>query len=140
VTTLPASPFPDPVDGAALAGVAGPAFPFAVDPATGRIAMTAGAAKVRENVRVVLGTRVGERPMLRTFGTRLAGLVQEPNDDLVVEIAAKQTVDALLQWEPRILVADSAVERDPDAGEVHLRITYLHTNERIVGTAIVPIG
>ena len=131
--------FADPVEGIAFDGLAGPSFPFGIDPHTGRVNITTGAAKIRENVRVILGTRVGERPMLREFGTRLQSLVHDPNDDILLEIAGKQSVDALLQWEPRILVADTTVERDIDAGLVQLRLTYMHTNERVVGTAIVPI-
>ena len=47
----------------------GPAVPFRIG-ADGRVAMTEGTDKVRQNLRVVLATRLGERPMLRDFGTR----------------------------------------------------------------------
>ena len=77
--------------------------------------------------------------MLRDFGTRLHSLVNDPNDDVLVDIASKQIIEALLRWEPRILVADTSVERDADAGVVQLHLTYMHTNERVVGTAIVPL-
>ena len=87
--------------------VRGLAFPFRIDPETGRIAMSGGDDKIRENVRLILGTRLGERPMLRNFGTRIRSLVHDPNDDVLADIAEKQAREALLRWEPRIVVTDS---------------------------------
>ncbi|MGH9277031.1 MAG: GPW/gp25 family protein [Acidimicrobiales bacterium] len=125
---------------AAFAGVRGTGFPFRIDPATGGVVMSEGEAKIRENVRIIIGTRIGERPMLRDFGTRIPGLVQDPNDDVLVDIAGRQTVEALLRWESRIVVNATTVERDPDSGVFQLRLSYLHTNEQVTGTAIVPIA
>jgi phage baseplate assembly protein W len=120
--------------------VLGMAFPFRIDPRTGGVAVASGEAKIRQNVRLILGTRLGERPMLRDFGTRLAGLVHDPNDDVTSEIAEKQARESLIKWEPRILVTESAVERDTDGGTLQLRLNYVHTNERVAGQAVVPLG
>ncbi len=120
--------------------VRGAAFPFGVDPLTGRIAMSAGAAKIRENVRVIIGTRLGERPLQRDFGTRIPGLVHDPNDDVLADIAAKQAVEALHQWEPRVLVSGTVIEASPDLGQFQLRITYVHVNEQVAATAVLPLG
>ena len=72
-----------------LDGVRGTAFPFRIDPGTGRVAMTDGEAKIGDNIRLVIGTRLGERPMLR---------------------------------------------------EVRLRLDYVHANEQVAGSAILPLG
>ena len=45
--------------------------------------MAEGEDKIRQNVRLILGTRLGERPMLRDFGTRMPGLVHDPNDEVL---------------------------------------------------------
>jgi Bacteriophage baseplate protein W len=119
--------------------VRGVGFPFRVDPATGRIEMAAGDAKVRQNIRLILGTRLGERPMQRDFGTRLPGLVHDPNDEVLADIAQKHAREVLLRWEPRILVTDSEVEREPDEGLLQLRLRYVHTNEQVAGQAVVPL-
>ena len=123
----------------ALGEVRGVAFPFRVDAATGRIELAEGDAKIRQNVRVILGTRLDERPMLRQFGTRLPGLVHDPNDDVLADIAQNQSREALLRWEPRIVVTDSQVERDPDEGLLQIRLSYVHMNEQVAGQAIVPL-
>ena len=123
-----------------LDDVRGAAFPFRVDPVTGGIAMSAGEVKIRDNVRIVIGTRIGERPMLRAFGTRIPALAHDPNDEVLADIAGKQAIESLHQWEPRILVSGSAIERNPDLGEFQLRIAYVHANEQVAATAVLPLG
>jgi phage baseplate assembly protein W len=120
--------------------VRGLAFPFGIDPETGRVATAAGDEKIRQNVRLILGTRLDERPLLRNFGTRIPSLVHDPNDDVLVDIAEKQAREALLRWEPRIVLTDSQIERDPDDGLLQLRITYVHMNEQVAGQAVVPLS
>ncbi len=128
------------IDGAGgVDDVRGAAFPFRIDPDTGGVAVSAGQAKIRENVRLVIGTRLGERPMLRDFGTRIPGLVHDPDDEVLVELAAKQAAEALLRWEPRILVTSSVVEPAQDTGEVRLRLDYVQTNAQVAGNVVLPI-
>jgi Bacteriophage baseplate protein W len=119
--------------------VRGIAFPFRVDPATGGIAFAEGDDKIRQNIRLILGTRLDERPMLRNFGTRLAGLVHDPNDEVLADIARNHAREALLRWEPRIMVTEAAVERDADEGLLRLRLDYVHLNEQVAGQAVVPL-
>jgi phage baseplate assembly protein W len=91
-------------------------------------------------VRLILGTRLDERPMLRQFGTRIRSLVHDPNDDVLADIAEKQAREALLRWEPRIVVTDSQIERDPDDGLLQIRLRYVHMNEQVAGQAVVPLS
>jgi phage baseplate assembly protein W len=117
--------------------VKGIAFPFRIDPATGGVAWAHGVDKIKQNVRLILGTRLGERPMLRDFGSRLHALVHEPNDAAIADILRNQAQQALLQWEPRILAIQVQVEQAE--GEVRMRIMYTHTTAPIGGELIIPI-
>lgn len=117
--------------------VAGMAFPFRIDPATGGVTWATGVDKIRQNVRLVLGTRMGERPMLRQFGSRLHQLVHEPNDAAMGDILQHQAQQALLQWEPRIVALQARI--DQSGAELTLRITYTHTSEPEGGELIVPL-
>ncbi len=116
---------------------AGPTFPFRIDPATGGVAWASGADKIRQDVRLVLGTQVGERPMLRDFGSKLHALVHEPNDDALSTLLSHHAQEVLLQWEPRILALQAQVEQLE--GEVHLRLTYTNSDQAVSGELIVPI-
>ena len=66
--------------------------------------------------------------------------MHDPNDDVLADIAEKQAREALLRWEPRIVVTDSRIERDPDDGLLQIRLSYVHTNEQVAGQAVVPLS
>jgi phage baseplate assembly protein W len=117
--------------------IRGVAFPFRIDPTTGGVAMAKGGEKIRQNVRLILGVRLGERPMLRDFGTRLSSLVHEPNDDVMADLIQNQTHQALLQWEPRILITGMQVEQQD--GEAVLRLNYMHTDEPVSNQTLLPL-
>jgi phage baseplate assembly protein W len=117
--------------------VRGFAFPFRIDPNTGGVAVASGSEKIRQNVRIILATRIGERPMLRDFGSRLPSLVHDPNDDVLADIAQNHSRQALLQWEPRIVVTGAQVEQNE--GELRLRLTYIHTTEPLADQMLLPL-
>lgn len=113
------------------------AFPFRIDPSTGGVAGARGGEKLRQNVRLILGTRIGERPMLRDFGTQLPSLVHDPNDSALADLALGQAREALLRWEPRILVTDSNVEQLE--GELRLRLSYVQMSEPAASEMVLPL-
>lgn len=117
--------------------IRGFAFPFRIDAVTGGVAMLSGRDKIKQNVRVVLSTRRGERPMLRQYGTQIPSLVHDPNDEVLADLVQTQARECLLQWEPRVLVMGSRVEQFE--GELRLRLSYIHTNEPSQEDMIVPI-
>jgi phage baseplate assembly protein W len=117
--------------------VKGTAFPFRIDAESGGVAWTSGRDKLRQNVAVILGTRQGERPMLRDFGTRLQALVHEPADETLSELLKDQAQKALLQWEPRVLVTAAKVVQSE--GEVKMQVSYSHLTEPIADELIVPL-
>jgi phage baseplate assembly protein W len=116
----------------------GIAFPFRIDPETGGVAWASGMEKIRQDVRILLGTRHGERPMLRDFGTRIHSLVHEPNDEVLSDLLRKQAHEALAQWERRIIVTRAAIARS--GGELRLIINYLHTDAPISAEMSIPLG
>jgi phage baseplate assembly protein W len=118
--------------------VHGAGFPFRID--GGRIATAGGAEKVVQNVKVLVSTRIGERPLRRDYGTRLPGLVHDPNDEVLVDIAVDQAREAILRWEPRVVPADIAVHRRPEDGSVDLRLALAATDEQRGGYLSVPLA
>lgn len=121
-----------------MADPRGPAFPFRIDPQTGGVAWSGGTEKVREDLRVLLGTRLGERPMLREFGTRIHTLVHEPADDVTADLLRKQAHEAVLRWERRVIVTRAELART-DA-ELRLVLTYVHSDRPGSGDMIVPLA
>lgn len=117
--------------------IRGVAFPFRIDPETGGVAWASGREKVRQNVRLVLGTRMGERPMLRDYGTRLPSLVQDPNDEVLADLAQTQAREALLRWEPRILVISTRFEQQE--GELRIWLTYVQVDDPVADQMALPL-
>lgn len=116
----------------------GPAYPFHIDPATGSVAWSEGTDKIAENVRVVLLTRRGERPMNRDFGTPIHQLVHEPNDGGLARLIAKEARETLLQFEPRIVITDTAFRHE--GGELTLEIRYVHSDRPLADVMVIPMG
>jgi phage baseplate assembly protein W len=117
--------------------IAGPAFPFRIDPTTGGVAWAFGSDKLRQNIRLILGTRYGERPMLRDYGTRIHSLVHDSNDAVMAELLKTQAQQALLQFEPRVLVTQTQVVQSE--GEVRMLLNYTHTTEPVADQLILPL-
>jgi uncharacterized protein len=89
-------------------------FPMQID-RRGRLSMSQGPTKIEEAIRLVLGTRVGERVMRSQFGSQVPAMVFEPATAATAARLADAIRSALAQWEPRIDVLEVLVEPDPDA-------------------------
>lgn len=117
--------------------ISGLKFPFRFA-ADGGLSLSAGAEKLRQNVMLILGTRHGERAMLRDFGTKIASLVHDPNDDVLGDLIRNQARDALLNWEPRVLVTDSEIRHRE--GELTLTLTYVVVTESRAERMVIPLA
>lgn len=118
--------------------VCGFAFPFAIDAATGGFARASGHEKIRQNIRALLGTRFGERVMLREYGTRIHSLVHDPNDEALATLIRRQLQESLLAWEPRVLVTGVNFERND--GELNVRLDYTTTDTPSTDSLLVPLA
>jgi uncharacterized protein len=116
----------------------GMAIPFRIGPGGG-VEWAHGAEKVRQNVRVILSVRLGERPLQREFGTRIPALAHEPNDDVLVSLIEAQAREALLRWEPRLVITRAVTERGDAGGDadVTVRLEYVHLDQQATGEVVV---
>ena len=74
-------------------------FPLSVD-GHGSIRMSSHEMSVKESVRLILGTPVGERMMAPDFGCKIHDLVFHPNDPNTAAMAALYVKTSLRKWEP----------------------------------------
>jgi phage baseplate assembly protein W len=118
--------------------IAGVAFPFAIDPSTGGVVWASGGEKLRQNVRLILGVNYGDRPMLRQYGSRIQSLVHDPNDQVLAELLKTQAQQAVMQFEPRIIVTQTNVTQSE--GEVSMTLNYSYTAEPVADQLIVPLA
>jgi uncharacterized protein len=107
----------------------GIAFPPRVGP-DGRVVWSEGEVNVREAIRIVLKTEMGERINLPEFGGGLGAFLFEPNNVTTRHQIAERIRNALRHWEPRVAV--SSVEVAPDAGDPQAAVATIEY--RLVAT------
>lgn len=114
------------------------AFPFRIDPRSGGVAVTVGPPKLKENLKHLLLTRIGERLMVREYGGGVTQLLHENINDGLIAVARHQIARAIVRFEPRILPQEIAVI--PRNGELFLRVTYIQAEMQGLQTATIPVG
>jgi len=87
------------------------AYPFRVDPASGRIATAADETDIQQSIRIILGTSKGERVMRPAFGCGVYDLVHGAIDMATMVQIKRDVADSLRLYEARIDVL--AVKVDP---------------------------
>ncbi len=118
--------------------ISGPSFPFSISSDRGGVSWTSGPQKLADNLRLILGTRIGERPMARRFGSPLHDLAHEPNDGALARLIARYTRETLAQLEPRLIITDLQVEQQEGTMVIHL--TYATADRPQPQTLLLPLG
>lgn len=103
----------------------GLAFPVKPEPATGRLRQQTEEDDIREAVRIILGTRKGERVMRPEFGCGIHEFVFGTMDYDTLRQMESAVQEALVLWEPRIEQIQVRAEAGPDRdGQVLINIFY----------------
>lgn len=89
----------------------------------------------------ILLTPLGSRIYLPTFGSLLAELVFEPNDDQLMALGRRYVIDAIVQWEPRVRILSAEVGRDPyNESSLTVRMSYEIIREKLVENRTLVFG
>ncbi len=94
------------------------------------VQMVSGEADIQQSLAILFATSPGERVMHPNFGCRLKHLVFQPMDIALIEQIKKMIEDAILFFEPRIVLESIEVTpQDYEQGMVKIYLSY-----RIRGT------
>jgi uncharacterized protein len=100
-------------------------FPLEIDPQTDALVSTSGEEKIRDSVRTILGTALGERVMRPDFGSDLHSQVFASINAATLGALASGVRRALIAWEPRIKVQDVQVSAvQAQEGIVSILVDY----------------
>ena len=123
----------------------GLSFPFRFSWDTGGAEMSAVTTRehqhIRESIRQILGTKLGERFMRPDFGSKLYTLVFEQNAEVLKGLLRYHTVDALRKWEKRIEVLEVTFDDSnfqKDRNTIGIRIRYRLIAAQVEGNMVVP--
>lgn len=113
-------------------------FPVRVNP-SGNLSWSVGEQSVQEAIWIILGTALGERQMLPTFGCGIHDLVFAPNNPTTQTNVTQLVKQALSQGEPRIDVLDVNVSAAPDeANMLLIRVDYRIRSNNAMNNMVYP--
>jgi phage baseplate assembly protein W len=113
-------------------------FPVRVNPA-GNLSWSVGEQSVQEAIWIILGTALGERQMLPSFGCGIHDLVFAPNNATTQANVSHLVKQALSQGEPRIDVLDVDVSAAPDeANMLLIRVDYRIRSNNAMNNMVYP--
>lgn len=90
----------------------------------GIMAQKTGVNQIKADLLQLLLTNPGERVMIPTYGTPLRKLLFEPNDSFLINKAKQVISDAILKWEPRVIIENIEVTNQTPRSALNKRDTY----------------
>ena len=115
------------------------AFPVRIDPQTGSMAMAAYEADVKQSIRILIGTKRGERVRRADFGCGVHDLVFDVIDTALLTRVEVEVSETLLRYEARIEVI--SVRADPihaADGTLLVEIEYRVRRTNQTGNMVFP--
>lgn len=103
---------------------AGWSFPFGIDQ-SGNIELSYFEKSIDESIRIILNTSKGERVMRPDFGCEINEMVFAPNNPTTHNLICHYIEEALIKWEPRIILEKVEAGPDPDdEARININIEY----------------
>lgn len=113
------------------------AFPPRVSGAD--VALASGERDIEQAIRIILETAPGERVMRPDFGAGLRRMVFSPVSSATLSVLQFRIEQALLLWEPRIVVETVKVRMDhSEAGKLTIDIRYRVRASNAIGNFVYP--
>lgn len=99
-------------------------FPIATG-INGDIALSSYEKSVEDSIRIILGTTPGERVMQPDFGCKINDIIFSPDSSKTVSLAVHYIEEAIIRWEPRVILKSVKGEKDPyNQSLINIKIDY----------------
>ncbi len=80
---------------------------------------------IEESIRIILGTSPGERLMRPDFGCLINEIIFFPNNSKAIRMAEAYIREAIIKWEPRVILKEVKGEADPQhPASLNIHIHY----------------
>jgi phage baseplate assembly protein W len=80
---------------------------------------------IEESIRIILSTTPGERLMRPDFGCLINEIVFSPNSPRFITLAEQYIRDAIVTWEPRVILKNVRGETDcNNSAAINIHIDY----------------
>lgn len=111
---------------------------FPIQLSKGKPILVSGFPLIEASIRTILSFTIGNRFMLGEFGSLLEELIEEPNDEILENLINTYVIDAVKQWEQRVVQISVQLINDRDTGSINLSITYQVVNSSSPQNFIYP--
>jgi len=99
-------------------------FPVDID-VHGNIAASGYEKSIEESIGIILSTTPGERLMHPDFGCKINEIIFFPNSSRTVSLAVNYIKEAIIKWEPRVILKSVTGEQDSDNPvKINISIDY----------------
>lgn len=116
---------------------AGATFPFAVNPATGRVEVSEGKKSVKESIFIILKTTLGERLLRSDFGTNLNTYTFMELNPTTLQMLRRELVNQISKCEPRVDDIELTAERGPE-GMILFNLGYTVRDDNVPENLVFP--
>ena len=107
---------------------------FKSNPSTGDFGIVKNENAIKQAVRNLLLTDLGERPFQPDIGSRIKGLLFEPWDVFSADEIKGEIKNCLSRLEPRIQVTRVSLQDDSDINAIAVELDYTIVGETVVQT------
>lgn len=97
---------------------------FTAHPMTGNIIATTDVDAVKQSVKNIVLTMLGERPYKPLFGGNINAYLFKNADAFTEYEISKKTREAITNWEPRVNLNDVVVDANPDSNSISVKIVF----------------
>ncbi|MBT5122856.1 MAG: hypothetical protein HOM38_09055 [Euryarchaeota archaeon] len=107
---------------------------FKSNPSTGDFGIVKNENAIKQAVRNLLLTDLGEKPFQPSVGSRIKGLLFEPWDVFSADEIKGEIRNCLSRLEPRIVVTRVGLQDDSDINAIAVELDYTIVGETVVQT------
>tara|TARA_B100000214_G_C23674544_1_gene493523 strand:+ start:216 stop:635 length:420 start_codon:yes stop_codon:yes gene_type:complete len=105
---------------------------FSKNSFTDDLAIVKNENSIKQSVKNLILTQMGEKPFQPTKGCRVNALLFEPLDPFTADALKEEVLNTIRQYEPRVKISECVVTPILESNKINISITY-----RVVGLPIV---
>jgi phage baseplate assembly protein W len=105
----------------AIIQTAGLAFPLQLT--SGKHTLVEGSDLIQASIKTIIAWPLFTRFYLGEFGSRTYEVVEEPNDDILINLISRFIIDSISTWEQRIELLNLNITR-PTPESITIDLTY----------------
>ena len=105
---------------------------FSKNSFTDDLAIVKNENSIKQSVKNLILTQMGEKPFQPTKGCRVNALLFEPLDPFTADALKEEVLNTIRQYEPRVKISDCIVTPILESNKINISITY-----RVVGLPLV---